>query len=323
MRISPEALAAEAQATGFRPDVLETAAQLLHVLTALTQHPALRGTLALKGGTALNLFVFDAPRLSVDIDLNYVGAQGLADMQDERPRLEAAVEAVVRREDFVVGRTRRGHAGGSWALRYPRAGGQFGRLDVDINFMYRVPLWPITTSNSTTLGRWRAAEIPIVDLHELVAGKLVALLARRRARDIFDSQRIVELQELDRTRLRLAFVVYGATVRRDWRTVSVTDVGFEAAELTSRLVPTLHRGALPRDDGASTYGATLVAACRRGLGAVLPLRAAEVAFLDRLLDEGKVEPALLTSDTDLQSRIASQPLLAWKARNVRRHKGLD
>ena len=251
MRISPEALAAEAQATGFRPEVLETAVQLLSVLSALTQHPALRGRLALKGGTALNLFVFDAPRLSIDIDLNYVGARRLSDMQDERPGLESAVETVFRREDLVVGRTRRGRAGGSWALRYPSAGGQYGRLDVDINFMYRVPLWPITTSNSTTLGRWRAVAIPIVDLHELVAGKLVALLARRRARDVFDGHLIFELKSLDLERLRLALVVFGASVRRDWRTVSVDDIGFETTDLTHQLLPTLHRGTLPGVDDAS------------------------------------------------------------------------
>lgn len=39
MRTSPEALAAEAEATGFRPDVLETAVQLLSLLSALTRHP--------------------------------------------------------------------------------------------------------------------------------------------------------------------------------------------------------------------------------------------------------------------------------------------
>ena len=45
------------------------------LLGALGSHPFLKGKLALKGGTALNLFVFDVPRLSVDIDLNYVGAE--------------------------------------------------------------------------------------------------------------------------------------------------------------------------------------------------------------------------------------------------------
>ena len=75
MRISPEKLRDEAESTGFKADVLEKAALLLGGLEAICNHHALKGRLALKGGTALNLFVFQIPRLSVDIDLNYVGAQ--------------------------------------------------------------------------------------------------------------------------------------------------------------------------------------------------------------------------------------------------------
>jgi hypothetical protein len=41
--------------------------------------------MALKGGTALNLFHFDVPRLSVDIDLNYVGAIERDTMLAENP----------------------------------------------------------------------------------------------------------------------------------------------------------------------------------------------------------------------------------------------
>ena len=323
MRISAEALAIEAEATGFRPDVLETAVQLLSLLSALTRHPALHGKLALKGGTALNLFVFKAPRLSVDIDLNYVGTGHLAELQNERPRLEAAVESVCRREYSVVRRTRSGHAGGSWSLRYPSAGGQYGRLEVDINFMYRLPLWPVTSMDSIGLGRWHATSIPVVDLHELAAGRLAALLDRGRARDLFDSRLIFRMSSLDSERLRIAFVVYGAMVRRDSRTVSVADVGFDATELTRQLTPTLHRDALPRDADPKEYATTLVDECRSGLSKLLPLHAAELEFLDRLLDHGEVESALLTANADLQRRNRSQPLLDWKAQHVRQFRGLS
>ena len=61
MRVSAEQLAAAAEATGFRADMLERVAQLLGLLDAMPRHPFLRGRLALKGGTALNLFVFDVP----------------------------------------------------------------------------------------------------------------------------------------------------------------------------------------------------------------------------------------------------------------------
>ena len=124
MRISPEKLAVEAEETGFRADVLEKAVQLLGVLDALRNHPFLKNKLVLKGGTALNLFVFDVPRLSVDIDLNYVGAQSLDTMLKEHPKIESAIQAVFRREDFAVRRMPEEHAGGKWFLHYPTASGR-------------------------------------------------------------------------------------------------------------------------------------------------------------------------------------------------------
>ena len=64
--------------------MLEKVIQLLHLLEASQAHPFLKNRWALKGGTALNLFVFDVPRLSVDIDLNYVGAADRETMMVER-----------------------------------------------------------------------------------------------------------------------------------------------------------------------------------------------------------------------------------------------
>lgn len=262
--------------------------------------------------------MFDAPRLSVDIDLNYVGSAHLAELQQARPMLEAAVESVFRREDFVVRRTRSEHAGASWSLRYPSASGQYGRLEVDINFMYRLPLWTVTSMDSIGLGRWHATSIPIVDLPELAAGKLAALLDRGKARDLFDSRLIFRITSLDNERLRIAFVVYAAMLRRDWRTVSAADVRFDPGELTRQLMPTLHRDALPRDADPKECGTSLVDGCRRGLRTLLPLRPPELELLDQLLEHGEVAPELLTANADLQRRIRPQPLLDWRARKVRR-----
>ena len=61
---------------------------------------------------------------------------------------------------------------------------------------------------------------------------------------------------------------------------------------------------------------------RDGLSAVPPFSKAEREFLDLLLDRGKIDATLLTSDTALQKLIQAQPLLRWKALNVKRHKGL-
>ena len=112
MRISPERLIAEAEATGFQPELLEKTFHLLGLLNAINSHPFLRGKLVLKGGTALNLFVFDVPRLSVDIDLNYVGSESTEDMRRERAIVEEALQAVFSREEYTVRRMSEEHAGG-------------------------------------------------------------------------------------------------------------------------------------------------------------------------------------------------------------------
>jgi predicted nucleotidyltransferase component of viral defense system len=88
VNISREHLRAEAEATGFREDVLEKVLRLLGLLDGLRAHPFVKGRLALKGGTALNLFYFDVPRLSVDIDVNYIGGTSRDDMLADKPKIE-------------------------------------------------------------------------------------------------------------------------------------------------------------------------------------------------------------------------------------------
>ena len=83
--------------TGFLLEPIGKVERLLALLEGLRSHPFLKGRVVLKGGTALNLFVFDVPRLSVDIDLNYVGAADRATMLEERPKIEQAIQAVCGR----------------------------------------------------------------------------------------------------------------------------------------------------------------------------------------------------------------------------------
>jgi predicted nucleotidyltransferase component of viral defense system len=321
MKVSRQRLQAEAQTTGFRPEVLEKAIHLLNLLEGLRSHPFLKGRLALKGGTALNLFLFDLPRLSVDIDLNYIGAADRETMMAERPKVEQAVEAVCAREGLQTVRVPSDHAGGKWRLRYDSALGEGGNLELDLNFMFRVPLWPVEPLDSKPLGTYRATEIPVLDIHELAAGKLAALLARSASRDLFDAHLLLTQGRLDDAKLRLGFVLYGAMNRRDWREVRASDVALDAKDVENQLVPVIRKDYLADAGKQRNWAERMLKECRRGLKKVLPLAKEEKAFLDRLLDEGEIEPSLLTSDPSMIERIGSHPLLQWKALNVRQHKG--
>lgn len=306
--------------TGFRPDILEKVAHLLQLLHTLNRHPFLKDKLVLKGGTALNLFILNVPRLSVDIDLNYVGAESREHMLAERPKIDLAVQAVFSREGFTVRHIPDDHAGGKWQLRYPSALGHTGNLEVDINFMFRIPLWPVRLMDSHKVGSWQANTIPVTDIHELAAGKLCALLSRKQVRDLFDCYHILRIEDLDNSMLRIAFVLYGGMNRKDWRSVSIEDVGFDSEDLKRQLVPTLHIKTTDMYQNSIEYGHHLVAECRNRLLNLLPFSDGEMEFLNRLLDYGEIKPSLLTPDHSLQERINRHPLLNWKALNVKNFK---
>jgi len=66
-----------------------------------------------------------------------------------------------------------------------RAKGEPGNLELDINFMLRTPLWPFVTKECHPVGSICAARVSALDLLELTAGKLAALLARSASRKVF------------------------------------------------------------------------------------------------------------------------------------------
>ncbi len=318
MKLTSQDLARTVAATGFSSESLEKVFRLMGLLNALNSHPFLKTRIVLKGGTALNLFHFDVPRLSVDIDLNYIGAADRDTMLAERPKLEQAVQAVCSREGLTVRRMPSEHAGGKWRLTYMALAGGSGNLELDVNFMLRTPLWPPKIAPCFAVGSFKATPVPVLDLHELAAGKLVALLARSANRDIFDAHRLLGAPDIDRARLRLAFVVYGGINRKEWRTVSADDVKGDLADAPRDLVPMLRSDLAPARGEVSAWLDKLVAECRERLALVLPLTANELEFLERLNGSGDIVPELLTDDPATQVVLRDHPGLKWKALNVKK-----
>lgn len=319
--LSREQLQRAATDAGYSVESYEKVYTLVRVLEGLRAHPFLGSRVALKGGTALNLFILDLPRLSVDIDLNYVGAPDRATMLAERPRVEQALEQVFGRAGLTVKRAPTEHAGGKWRLSYTTALGRPGSIEVDVNFMLRTPLWPPGPRDSHPIGGQAAQRIVLLDDHELAAGKLAALVARSASRDLFDARALLRPGTLDVQRLRLGFVVYGGINRVDWRTITVDNVTATADDVDAQLVPMLREDVRPAKADLETWTSVLIDETRALMGAVLPLGDHEREFLDRLNDAGEIVPSLLTEDTALQGIIQRHPGLLWKAQNVKQHVG--
>ena len=318
---SAETLQRIAGETGLPAPTLEKVLRLLDLLQAIEGDPDLRTRVALKGGTALNVFQLALDRLSVDIDLNYIGALAREAMEADRPVLQAALLALLAAQGYQVTRQPEDHAGGKWVARYGSVLGGGASIEVDLNFMSREPLFGVHATTSRPLGGVVATDIPVVDIHEVVAGKLVALLDRRAARDLFDARRILAVPGLDWSLIRAGVLAWGAAGRRDWREASLEDIGGDPRELRQKLAICLPRDHFEAAGGVEAWIAESVALCRDGLAPLFERTAGETAFLDRLLDRGEIDASGLDAPEAVRARIERMPMLSWKAQHVRAHRG--
>lgn len=171
----------------------------VRVLRYVAEEPAL----ALKGGTAINLFHRELPRLSVDLDLTYV-------LEGDRPAALRGIERCLRSTAAAVMRGLRARielvdpARGRLLVREGEA-----RVKVEVNTVLR---------RSVALPVRRAAVPPVAEafgdleaqvlaFEDLYAGKMVAALDRQHARDLFDVKLLLEHEGLTEPLLD-AFVVY-------------------------------------------------------------------------------------------------------------------
>ncbi len=319
MNFDEATVIATQKSTGFDLLYIEKVLRLLDILELFFAHPELKDKYVLKGGTALNLFYFRLPRLSVDIDLNYLGLDRETMLVD-RSEHETILSEQLMQRGYILKRVPAEHAGGKWRLAYRSFAGIQQNIELDLNYMHRIPLLPIQRYDSFPLGTQSAHQIPILDIHELAAGKLCALIARCKPRDLFDACNLLNQSELDRVVLRRCFVVYAAFNKVDFSTIEgLGELKFDAQQFRQELMETLANGIVT--DSPERYLAVLVEECREKLNIILPFTENERQFLTLVNRRGELQPELLTDSQDLIEKIKTHPMLQWKIFNVRKHFG--
>jgi predicted nucleotidyltransferase component of viral defense system len=161
---------------------------------------------ALKGGTAINLFIRDMPRLSVDIDLTYMPVQ-------PRPESLSAISAAMQR---IIGRVRNAIGGatvaegrleGALTRLLVRAEGVQTKIEVSPvlrGCVYEPEMRGVSEAVEDAFG---FVEMQVVSFADLYAGKIVAALDRQHPRDLFDVRDLLQNEGID-DNLRRAFIVY-------------------------------------------------------------------------------------------------------------------
>jgi predicted nucleotidyltransferase component of viral defense system len=178
------------------------------LLVAVLPFVAREEIFALKGGTAINLFVRNMPRLSVDIDLTYLPVepreQSLAAIDAGMRRIGRSIETGLAGAHVTPARTGDHQPVTRLLVRRGRA-----QIKIEVTPVLRgcvyAPEWrrvsPIVEDG------FGFAEIQLVSFADLYAGKAIAALDRQHPRDLFDIRDLLAHEGIDDT-LRSAFLIY-------------------------------------------------------------------------------------------------------------------
>lgn len=304
--------------TGFLAESLQKQLTLLLILREISRHPILRKKFALKGGTAINLFWLPLPRLSVDIDLNYKANVDRSKMLQDRPLLEEQLKKLIESMGISVEhKPINEHAGGKWRLRAQSAlGGNFA-LELDLNYMMRVPIWGIYLRQPHIIDEDYIFKFNSVSFEELLAGKVKALLERASARDLYDITTLSEFLPLyDISRLKRACLILGITSKQDWRQfdyqiIDKIDPKMVKEELTSLL---------RQNESVKIDYIKLKA--KKILAQVLNYDERDEEFLEIFFEQCEYKPELIFSAEE-SARLKHHPAVLWKLQNMRKFKGLE
>ena len=182
--------------------------QQVELLVRTLPSVASEDVFALKGGTAINLFVRDLPRLSVDIDLTYLPVkprgESLTEIDEALERIGRSISETLPDLRVLPGRLAKERTLNRLIVRSPQA-----QIKIEVTPVMRGCVFEpsIMAVSEKVEDQFSFAETLVVSRDDLYAGKLVAALDRQHPRDLFDVRDLLAHEGISDT-LRQAFLVY-------------------------------------------------------------------------------------------------------------------
>lgn len=316
MSLSLQFLERCAADTGFQASALEKVVRLGEMVADIGRHPILSKALILKGGTALNLCFGIPDRLSVDLDFNFVGRSEREGMLRERPDVEAALSELAKRRRYHVQRSREAFAGCKYYLNYRSALGPESRIEIDLNFIFRIPLAGIESRALWQPGELEYPSVRMVGQEELCLGKLLALLERGAARDVWDAAHLPDKMGglLTSERFRKLFIALSVVLEHPLPTYNRKRLErlMSAQILTEQVAPLLKWG-------VNFDAPSLIEKAWAVVDRFFVLRGEEKEFF-KSVDRGELEMDLIfPEDPHEVARVAAHPAIQWRMMNIRDH----
>ena len=301
---------------GFIRDNLEKVMRLAEVLRHFHNNDLLAHSLVLKGGTAINLTVFQMPRLSVDIDLDFARNCCREEMLSARTLVNEEVLRYMESEGYrLKPGSKSPHTLDSWIFGYTNAGGNADTIKIEINYSDRCHVLPLVERN-ITIDFLGDITVSVLSPIELFASKINALIGRGAMRDVYDVYNMLRaglFSEEDLNLLRKVLVFYLA-VGSNCKAEDVPDKFSSFPHIDNITFSQVRAQLLPVLSNKERFDYIVAKQdVRQFLEGFLLFDEKEQEFI-RLFHQRLYHPEVLFGEGDIANRLSLHPMALWKCR---------
>ena len=298
-----------ANETNFIKDNIEKVMRLIDILEIIYSSEW-KEKFILKGGTAINLFYANMPRLSVDIDLDY-SIESRDEMIKDKDLFYEYISAVLSQKGYSLSAsTKRYFALDSYVIQYTNNAGNKDNIKIEINYLDRIHILAPKVVKISALNYSSDVNILTLDCKELYGSKLAALLSRSKPRDVFDvdyaiNAGIIKNDDI----LRKCLVFYnciggeGDIVNKDYSKIDM----LKKRDFDLALKPVLPKTLLFKEKSA-------IININKFLNDLLIFKDEETKFVEQF-KEGKYMPEYLFNN-EIADRIKNHPMALWRCSNI-------
>ena len=302
-----------AQQYGFVRDTFEKVLRLKEILKFMNNEPYLQEHLVLKGGTAINMVIFNLPRLSVDIDMDYIPNVTKDEMAEDREKIAAILKEYMDMEGYQLSTASRFNFSlDAFHYQYQNSAGNMDNIKIELNYSLRSHvLKPIKTEILTDVFEERF-EIRTLAPMEVFAAKTNALISRAAARDLYDFNNMVYYGLFDsdeKDMFRKCIIFYNSIsqekVNKTFDTSAIERLTFQ--KIRRDLFPVLRK-----KENFDLDERKLSA--RKYIADLMQVTAEEMEYMEAF-EQKEYRPELLFKDAEILERVKEHPMALWKCKS--------
>lgn len=295
-----------AKVTGFIKDNVEKVMRLIDILETVFS-TKWKDKLVLKGGTAINMFYMGMSRLSIDIDLDYIGIDR-EEMLADKETLATYLKDSLFQKNYSLSNASKSYFGlDSYVLQYLNNAGNRDVIKIEINYLNRTHIFPVNKKKVDVLGYKGETEISVLNEYELYGSKLAALIDRSKPRDVYDVYRMIQSCILKDTETLKKCLIFYNCVGGD---ASILDFHIDKFNIMSkRDFDRMLKPMLLKSEKFDYK--TAINEIQQYLDKLLCFTAAERLFVEEFRDK-KYFPEKLFESNSIVLRLAWHPMAFWK-----------